>query len=74
MTEVGFELKTVLRINPWTYFMLGKHSNTILKIFISLFVCLFNVCEYTVAFFRHPRRGSQIPLQMVVSHHVGAGV
>jgi hypothetical protein len=34
---------------------------------------LFYVCEYTVVFFRHTRRGHQIPLQMVVSHHVVAG-
>jgi hypothetical protein len=37
-------------------------------------VCvLFYVCEYTVAVFRHTRRGHQIPLQMVVSHHVVDG-
>jgi len=29
--------------------------------------------DYTVAVFRHTRRGHQIPLQMVVSHHVVAG-
>jgi hypothetical protein len=29
--------------------------------------------EYTVAVFRHTRRGHRIPLQMVVSHHVVAG-
>jgi len=34
---------------------------------------LFYVYEYTVAVFRHTRRGHQIPLQMVVSHHVVAG-
>jgi hypothetical protein len=35
---------------------------------------VFNVCEYTVAVFRHTRRrGHRIPLQMVVSHHVVAG-
>jgi len=28
--------------------------------------------EYTVAVFRHTRRGHQIPLQIVVSHHVVA--
>jgi hypothetical protein len=28
--------------------------------------------EYTAAVFRHTRRGHQIPLQMVVSHHVVA--
>jgi hypothetical protein len=29
--------------------------------------------EYTVAVFRHTRRGHWIPLQMVGSHHVVAG-
>jgi hypothetical protein len=33
---------------------------------------LFYVCEYTVTVFRHTRRGHQISLQMVVSHHVVA--
>ena len=37
------------------------------------FIYLFYVCEYTVAVFRHTRRGHRIPLQMVVSHHVVAG-
>ena len=32
------------------------------------------ICKYTVAVFRHTRRGSQILLQMVVSHHVVAGI
>ena len=36
-------------------------------------IYLFYVYEYTVAVFRHTRRGHQIPLQMVVSHHVVAG-
>jgi hypothetical protein len=31
---------------------------------------LFILSEYTVAIFIHTRRGHQIPLQMVVSHHV----
>jgi hypothetical protein len=31
------------------------------------------ICKYTVAVFRHTRRGRQISLQMVVSHHVVAG-
>jgi hypothetical protein len=37
-------------------------------------IYLFIICKYTVAVFRHTRRGSQIPLQMVVSHHVVAGI
>jgi hypothetical protein len=32
------------------------------------------MCKYTVAVFRHSRRGSQISLWMVVSHHVVAGI
>jgi hypothetical protein len=32
------------------------------------------ICKYTVAVFRHTRRGHQISLQMVVSHHVIAGI
>jgi hypothetical protein len=38
--------------------------------FLGLFIYIYN---YTLAFFRHTRRGHQIPLQMVVSHHVVAG-
>jgi hypothetical protein len=34
---------------------------------------LFIRCKYTVADFGHTRRVHQIPLQMVVSHHVVAG-
>jgi hypothetical protein len=30
------------------------------------------VCEHTVTVFRHTGRGHQIPLQVVVSHHVVA--
>jgi hypothetical protein len=35
---------------------------------------LFIICKYTVAVFRHSRRGRQILLRMVVSHHVVAGI
>jgi hypothetical protein len=41
--------------------------------FFFFFKDLFITCEYTVAVFRHTRRGHQIPLQMFVSHHVVAG-
>jgi len=34
---------------------------------------LFYLYEYTVVILRHTRRRHQIPLQMVVSHHVVAG-
>jgi hypothetical protein len=37
------------------------------------FYYLFYVWDFTVRFFRHTRRGQQIPLKMAVSHHVVAG-
>jgi hypothetical protein len=44
--------------------------------FILLFpeIYLFIICKYTVAVFRHIRRGHRVPLQMVVSHHVFGGI
>jgi hypothetical protein len=36
-------------------------------------IYLFYIYEYTVDVYRHTRSGHQIPLQMVVSHHVVAG-
>jgi hypothetical protein len=40
---------------------------------LSLFKDFFFMYEYTIALFRHTKRGHQIPLQMAVSHHVVAG-
>jgi hypothetical protein len=37
-------------------------------------IYLFIICKYTVAVFRHTRRGHQISLRVVVSHHVVAGI
>jgi hypothetical protein len=37
---------------------------------ICLFVCLFNVGVFCLQAYPHSRRGHQIPLSMVVSHHV----
>jgi hypothetical protein len=37
-------------------------------------IYLLIICKYTVAVFRHTRRGHWTPLQMVVSHHVVAGI
>ena len=50
-----------------------KTCLTTAQLFFFLKIYLFIVCEYTVAVFRHTRRGHRIPLQMVVSHHVVAG-
>jgi hypothetical protein len=50
-------------------------SHLFIYLFIYLFKDLFIIlCKYTVAVFRHTRRGSQISLRMVVSHHVVAGI
>jgi hypothetical protein len=38
------------------------------------FIYFIIICKYTVAVFRHTKRGSQISLLMVVSHHVVAGI
>jgi hypothetical protein len=43
-------------------------------LFFFLRFYLFIICKYTVAVFRHTRRGHQISLRMVVSHHVVAGI
>ena len=49
------------------------HLETILVLLLLFKTYLFYVYEYTVAVFRHSRRGRQIPSQMVVSLHVVAG-
>jgi hypothetical protein len=46
-------------------------SNLFFEMYLNIY--LFYVYEYTVAVFRHTRRGHWIPLQMVVSYHVVAG-
>jgi uncharacterized membrane protein YwaF len=42
--------------------------------FSFFFKDLFIICKYIVAVFRDTKRGHQISLQMVVSHHVVAGI
>jgi hypothetical protein len=53
-----------------------KSIPRVYRLFMSFLskIHLFNLCKYTVALFRHTRRGYQIPLQMFVSHHVVAGI
>jgi len=52
-----------------------QHSQDVFNIFFFLkrFIYCILSTLYTVAVFMHTRRGHQIPLQMVVSHHVVAG-
>jgi hypothetical protein len=55
------------------YFMYPESvAQTTKAIFLKIY--LFILCKYIVAVFRHSRRGSQISLRMVVSHHVVAGI
>jgi hypothetical protein len=58
------------------YWKLQSHRNTQWSsdFFFFLKIYLFITCKYTVAVFKHTRRGRQILLQMVVSHHVVAGI
>jgi hypothetical protein len=53
-------------------FVLVKDEKQFFFLFLKI-IYLIYVCESIVALFRHTRRGHQIPLQMVVSHHVVAG-
>jgi hypothetical protein len=41
-----------------------------LLLFFFLKIYSFIICKYTLAVFRHSRKGCQISLQMVLSHHV----
>jgi hypothetical protein len=67
---------------PWrdAAYWLAHHSLfSLLSFFFKFFFLrfiyfFFIICKYTVAVFRHSRRGSQISLRMVVSHHVVAGI
>jgi hypothetical protein len=43
-----------------------------LLLFLNIYFII--ICKYTVTVFRHSRRGHQISLWMVVSHHVVAGI
>jgi hypothetical protein len=53
------------------YDFLPKGRCLVLLIFLNY---LFIICKYTVADFRLTRRGFQVSLRMVVSHHVVAGI
>jgi len=52
----------------------SHHCPKALQFFFFFFLIIYFMHEYSVAVFRHTRRGHQISLQMVVSHHVVAGI
>jgi hypothetical protein len=61
-----FEASLAYRVSSRTARAIQRNSVSEKKIII--------ICKYTVAVFRHSRRGDQISPQMVVSHHVVAGI
>ena len=68
-----FEASLVYRVNSRTARATQKNpvsKNQINKLILKRFI----IHKYTVAVFRHSRRGHQILLRMVVSHHVIAGI
>jgi len=63
-----------------SYSTSGLHAmpspvNKVFFVFVFFFlkIYLFIICKYTVVVFRYTRRGHQISLRVVVSHHVVAG-
>jgi hypothetical protein len=68
--QAGLELRNPPASASW---VLGlKACATMPSLFF--FLKIYLIYEYTVAVFGHTRRGHQIPLQIVVSHHVIAGI
>jgi hypothetical protein len=63
-------------LKPDFFFVLGMKVALILCVFFFFkrFIYLLIICKYTVAVFTYSRRGRQILLQMVASHHVVAGI
>jgi hypothetical protein len=76
-TEAEAMSNTAYWLSPYILLIrLPSFLPSFLSSFLPFFffkIYLFNVYEYTVAVFRHTRKGHRIPLQMVVSHHVVAG-
>jgi hypothetical protein len=68
LTEVG-KREEVTRY--WGMDVGQGSQSFFLFLFLNLFIIIHN---YTVGVFRHTRRGRQISLWMVVSHHVVAGI
>jgi hypothetical protein len=70
-----FTLETICNFHFSCFiFILTLVTEEIILFYFFLKIYLFIICKYTVAVFRHTRRGSHILLWMVVSHHVVAGI
>ena len=55
-----------------THILIHVHTHAHTQMYFPI-IYLFYVYEYMVAVFRNTRRGHQVPLQMVMDHHVFAG-
>jgi hypothetical protein len=60
-------------VSSWGWILLALPRVGIKELFF-LKILFIIIIKYTVAVFRHTRRGHQISIQMVVSHHVVAGI
>ena len=69
-SQCGSQQKQNNRLDRWR----SQHVTPIYDCFIFLKIYLLFICKYTVAVFRHTRRGCQMSLRMVVSHHVVAEI
>jgi hypothetical protein len=72
------ELQNCMYWNCKIYFTIEGINGLFESLFFSFFFFFLDlfiiICKYTVAVFRHTRRGRQILSRMVVSHHVVAGI
>jgi hypothetical protein len=68
-------LLTVMPSPPLCFtYEYSRYFKTEVVLSLFFFKDIFIISKYTVTVFRCTRRGSQISLQMVVSHHVVAGI
>ena len=67
----SFCVLSVLRMDLGASCILQSCISSSPPLFLKIY--LFIICKYTVPIFRHSKRGHQISLQMVVSHHAAAG-
>jgi hypothetical protein len=69
LEEIGIEY------NSLSEFRFSCTNSSVVSSFFFFFkIYLFIICKYTVAVLSYSRSGHQISLQMVVSHHVVAGI
>jgi len=68
---LGIRTQVLLFVQQASYHWVISPALPLLFFFFKSYLCY--ICEHTVAVLRHTRRGHQISLQMVVSHHVVAG-